>query len=315
MKNLASALPLPTSQFPFLASLKVPCPKSIFTSIPKELNEQAKVVDLPSNLILEDPNCLEIYKPVHSKAVVDFFGAPVFKLPIVPFASMDGSIEKSVEEPNSNSEFYNLSNDVFGQEIRKDIIHNCLRWQAACRRECTHVTKRLRDKSGSTRKVRPQKGSGRSRAGTRRAPHFRGGIKAHGPVARDFGYKLNRKFVNLGIRIALSAKLLEKNIVLVDTLKLENHNTSTVAPIIENNSWGKVLFIEDPRNWVNSNALELVLAVSNIAGSSVMVPTEVNVEEIVRHDTIVMTKEGVDSLTDHLQNNYRSNMYQAERNT
>ncbi|CAM9737706.1 unnamed protein product, partial [Ectocarpus sp. 4 AP-2014] len=126
-----------------------------------------------------------------------------------------------------------LAPSVFGVPVRRDVVHEVVRWQLARRRKGNGQTKRIGEISGSGRKVRPQKGGGVARAGHSRPPHWRGGAKAHGPRRRDFSFKLNKKFVRLGLRVALSARLREGQLKVVDDLKSDGFRTSAMIKTIK----------------------------------------------------------------------------------
>jgi large subunit ribosomal protein L4 len=120
---------------------------------------------------------------------------------------------------------YTLGGDVFDVPIRKDILHRVVRWQLARRQQGTHKTKTRSEVRGGGRKPRPQKGSGRARAGTIRAPQWRGGGVAHGPVPRSHEHKLFKRVRRLGLKCALSTKVWERRFAVVDTLQPADHKT------------------------------------------------------------------------------------------
>ncbi|CAM9470348.1 unnamed protein product, partial [Discosporangium mesarthrocarpum] len=121
-----------------------------------------------------------------------------------------------------------LDLEVFGVPIRRDVVHEVIRWQLAKRRAGNAKTKRLSEIRGSGRKVRPQKGTGMARAGHSRPPHWRGGYKPHGPRVRDWSHKLNKKVRKMGLRVALSARLKEGKLTVVDRLTCPTYSTSSV---------------------------------------------------------------------------------------
>lgn len=114
-----------------------------------------------------------------------------------------------------------LDGSVFGAPTRVDILQRVVRWQLACRRAGTNKTKTRTEVSGSTRKPWKQKGSGRARVGDIRAPQWRGGYRVHGPKLRDFSYSLPKKVRAMGLRVALSTKLREGKLAVVDSLDVE----------------------------------------------------------------------------------------------
>ena len=128
----------------------------------------------------------------------------------VPLWRLDGT-------PAEGGSGVTLDGDVFDVPIRVDIVHRVVRWQLAKKQAGTHSTKDRSEVSGTGKKPHPQKGTGRARAGTKRAPHHRGGGVAHGPRPRSHAHKLQRKVRRLGLCCALSAKLAEGNLVIVDS--------------------------------------------------------------------------------------------------
>ena len=118
--------------------------------------------------------------------------------------------------PAADGGFVTLHGDVFDVPIRPDIVHRVVRWQLAKRRQGTHSTKDRSEVSGTGKKPHPQKGTGRARAGTKRAPHHRGGGVAHGPKPRSHAHALQRKVRRLGLCCALSAKVAEGNLIVID---------------------------------------------------------------------------------------------------
>ncbi|TFJ83351.1 hypothetical protein NSK_005353 [Nannochloropsis salina CCMP1776] len=167
----------------------------------------SSTLSIPSNLVLADPSVLTAFKPVsvedRLKKKEEMEGIIDPKLLTLP-------VRKSIGDVNQEeAETINLDSRVFGVPVRKDIIHRLVTWQRAKQRVGMARTKRVGDIRGSTKKLRPQKGTGRARAGKKHAAQFRGGAKAHGPVPRDFSFKLNRKVRALGVRMALSAKARE----------------------------------------------------------------------------------------------------------
>jgi large subunit ribosomal protein L4 len=114
-----------------------------------------------------------------------------------------------------------LDGVVFAAPPRVDILHRVVRWQLAARRSGNHKSKSRSETSGSTRKPWKQKGSGRARVGDIRAPQWRGGYAVHGPVVRDHSYSLPKKVRAMGLRVALSTKLREGKLAIVDSLDVE----------------------------------------------------------------------------------------------
>ena len=126
-----------------------------------------------------------------------------------------------------------LNADVFGVEVRKDLLHRVITWQLAKRRApSTHVKGRS-DGNRTGAKWGRQKGGGRARHGDRNAPIFVGGGKAHGPVKRDYGFSLPKKVRALGLRTALSAKMAEGKLVILDNLDAKDAKTQAIGAQLE----------------------------------------------------------------------------------
>ncbi|CAM9373796.1 unnamed protein product [Ectocarpus sp. 13 AM-2016] len=189
-----------------------------------------------------------------------------------------------------------LAPSVFGVPVRRDVVHEVVRWQLARRRKGNGQTKRIGEISGSGRKVRPQKGGGVARAGHSRPPHWRGGAKAHGPRRRDFSFKLNKKFVRLGLRVALSARLREGQLKVVDDLKSDGFRTSTMIKTI------KARGIDGPVTFVvgGDPQVEFMRSISNIVGVKVLPARGANVHDIIKRPNLVLTQDAVKHLEEFL---------------
>mgnify|MGYP001223315969 CR=1 FL=1 len=184
-----------------------------------------------------------------------------------------------------------LRDEVFAVEPRKDILHRVVRWQLAKRRAGTHSTRGISEVSGSTRKPFRQKGTGRARQGTTRAPQHRGGAVAHGPVPHSHAYKLQKKVRSLGLKMALSAKLKESKFFVVDALSSASPKTAQLQQQLKAMDLKSVLFI-------SADALDhnFACAISNIVGANVLPHGGANVHSILKHDAVVLTKDAVDHL-------------------
>jgi large subunit ribosomal protein L4 len=191
-----------------------------------------------------------------------------------------------------------LDRAVFGCPIRRDVVHAVIRWQLACRRQGAGKTKTIGEVSGSGRKVRPQKGTGRARAGHSRPPHWRGGAKAHGPKGnRDWSYKLNKKIRKLGLRVALSAKLKEGKLTVVDSMTVETPKTGPVAARLGE------LGLRDSTLFVDGDAPqeEFGLATRNLAGVKVVWGGAANCYDMLKRDRLVLSREGLQYLQTKLE--------------
>jgi len=184
-----------------------------------------------------------------------------------------------------------LNDDVFGIEPRADILHRIVTWQLENRRGTARPTRERSDVARTGKKFGRQKGGGTARHGNRGAPIFIGGGKAHGARKRDFAQSLNKKLRALGLRMALSSKA-KDGLVIVDSLDLKDAKTKALAEQFGKNGWnGKVLVIDGGA--VNEGFKK---AAGNLKGVNVLPAIGANVYDILKHDTLVLTKDAVEKL-------------------
>ena len=184
-----------------------------------------------------------------------------------------------------------LNDDVFGLEPRADILHRVVTWQLENRRATARPTRERSDVARTGKKWGRQKGGGTARHGDRGAPIFIGGGKAHGARKRDFEQSLNKKVRALGLKMALSTKA-KDGLVIVDSLELKDAKTKALVATFGQNGWsGKVLVIDGES--VNDGFSK---AARNIPGVNVMPAMGANVYDILKHDTLVLTKDAVEKL-------------------
>ncbi|MEX0808236.1 MAG: 50S ribosomal protein L4 [Dongiaceae bacterium] len=189
-----------------------------------------------------------------------------------------------------------LSDDVFGVTIRRDILARMVNWQLAKRRAGTHKTKGISDISGTTRKPWKQKGTGHARQGSLRSPQFRGGAVIFGPVVRSHEHGLTKKVRRLALKTALSAKQADGKLVVVDALTSSDGKTRTVADQLAKLGWGTVLLIDGPE--VDT---KLQQAIANLPGIDLLPQQGANVYDILRHDTLVLSRSAVEHLESRLK--------------
>jgi large subunit ribosomal protein L4 len=189
-----------------------------------------------------------------------------------------------------------LDDAVFGVEVRPDILARAVNWQLNKRRAGTHAVKHRGEVSGTTRKPFAQKGTGRARQGTRRAPQHRGGAVVFGPVVRSHATKLPKKVRALALRCALSAKRADGKLVVLEDAKIEHAKTKELAKRVAKLGWGTALVIDGPA--VDENFKR---AAANIVGLDVLPSQGTNVYDILRRDTLVLTKAAVDKLVERLR--------------
>jgi large subunit ribosomal protein L4 len=184
-----------------------------------------------------------------------------------------------------------LNKDIFGLEPRKDLIQRCISWQLAKRRAGTHAVKNRADISLTGKKSGPQKGSGGARHGSRRANLFRGGGRAFGPVVRSHAHDLPKKVRALALRHALSAKAKDGGIVVVDTLSTKEAKTKALAAQFTKLGFANALII-------GGDTIEESFgrAARNIPNIDVLPIQGINVYDILRRHTLVLTKAAVEAL-------------------
>jgi large subunit ribosomal protein L4 len=189
-----------------------------------------------------------------------------------------------------------LPDDIFGLEARADILHRVVRWQRARSQAGTHSTLGKSDVSYSTKKIYRQKGTGGARHGSRKAPTFRHGGTYKGPVSRSHAHDLPKKFRALGLKHALSAKAVAGNLVILDEAVMVEAKTAILAKVAKELGWKRVLIIDGAE--VNEN---FARAARNIEGIDVLPTMGANVYDILKRDTLVITKAGVEALEARLK--------------
>ncbi|MBU0556077.1 MAG: 50S ribosomal protein L4 [Alphaproteobacteria bacterium] len=184
-----------------------------------------------------------------------------------------------------------LNDDVFGLDPRADILHRVVTWQLEKRRAPASATRERSDVARTGKKFGRQKGGGTARHGDRRAPIFIGGGKAHGQRARTFGHSLNKKIRALGLKMALSAKAKGGSITVLDNLDVKDGKTRELAGQLAKLNLGKALFIDGEA--IN---LSFAKASSNLVGVNVLPAIGANVYDILRADSLVLTRAAVEQL-------------------
>ena len=184
-----------------------------------------------------------------------------------------------------------LSDAVFGVSPRADILHRVVTWQLENRRGTARTARERSDVARTGKKFGRQKGGGTARHGDRKAPIFIGGGKAHGPRRRDFDISLNKKIRALGLRMALSSKA-QSGLVVVDTLDVADAKTKALSAQLAKANWGKKVLVIDG-DVVGEGFAQ---AARNIAGVNVLPAVGANVYDILKHDTLVLTRAAVEKL-------------------
>lgn len=189
-----------------------------------------------------------------------------------------------------------VSDEIFGLEPRTDLIHRVVRWQLAKRQAGTHKTLGRSEVTGTTKKFVRQKGSGGARHGNKKAPQFRGGGRAFGPVVRDHGHDLPKKVRALGLKHALSAKAKADSIVVVEDAKAAEAKTKALKAQLAKLGLTSALIIDGAE--VDSN---FALASRNIPHLDVLPVQGINVYDILRANTLVLTKAAVSALEERFK--------------
>ena len=185
-----------------------------------------------------------------------------------------------------------LNDEIFGVEPRADILHRVVTWQLVNRRGPARAARERSEVNRTGKKFGRQKGGGTARHGDRRAPIFVGGGKAHGPRARVFTSSLNKKVRALGLKMALSAKAKDGKLVVVDNLDVKEGKTRTLQAQLGKLGFGKTALV------IDGDALNVSFAhaSSNLQGVNLMPAIGANVYDIMRHETLVLTRAAVEKL-------------------
>ena len=198
---------------------------------------------------------------------------------------IDGASAGSVE----------LGDDIFGLDPRVDILHRVVRWQRNKAQAGTHKAKTRSETNYSRKKIYRQKGTGGARHGDRNAPIFRKGGVYKGPTPRSHAHDLPKKVRTLGLKHALSAKAKEGALVILDKATASG-KTSELAKQVKDLGWKRALVIDGTE--VNDNFAQ---AARNIEGLDILPTVGANVYDILKRDTLVLTKAGVEALEARLK--------------
>jgi large subunit ribosomal protein L4 len=184
-----------------------------------------------------------------------------------------------------------LSDEIFGLEPRADILHRCVTWQLSRRQAGTHRTKGRSEINRTSKKMYKQKGTGNARHGAASAPQFRGGGRAFGPVVRSHAIDLPKKVRALALKHALSSKAKAERIIVLDKVSLDDPKTKALKEHFAKLGLESVLIVDGAQ--VEQN---VALAARNLPYVDVLPIQGINVYDILRRDTLVLTKAAVDAL-------------------
>ncbi len=205
------------------------------------------------------------------------------------------AVVKVVNQTNAEVGTFDLADEVFGVEVKPEILNLVVRAQRAAMRAGTHAVKNRSAVHGGGRKPWRQKGTGRARAGTIRSPLWRGGGVVFGPTPRDYGFKINKKVRALAMKMALSSRAADEKLTVVDKLELAEIKTKLVSEIAGKLGLRKALIVVgEPDN-------TLALSARNIEGLKVLEADKLNVYDILRYPQLVMLQGAVESVQERLK--------------
>lgn len=199
---------------------------------------------------------------------------------------LDGSQKGSME----------LEGSIFGLEVRNDILARVMHWQLAKRRSGTHSSKEIGDVRGSTKKIVRQKGSGGARHGSKRGAQFRGGGIIFGPHFRSHAYSLPKKVRALGLKMALSAKVKTGSLIIIDSAEIPSSKTKDACILLKTLAPKNACIIDG-----TAATQSMTLAVANLHGYDILPTVGANVYDIIRKETLILTKDGVAALGERLK--------------
>ena len=183
-----------------------------------------------------------------------------------------------------------LNDAVFGVEVNEHLVHMAVLQQLANNRQGTQKAKTRSEVSGGGRKPWRQKGTGHARQGSTRAPQWTGGGVVFAPVPRDYSFKMNKKEKRAALKSVLTAKVQENKVVILDELKFDDIKTKAMVNVLNNVKAEKAIVV------LKENDEKVVLSARNIADVQTTLVNTINVYDILKHNTLVMTKEAVQAI-------------------
>ncbi len=189
-----------------------------------------------------------------------------------------------------------LSADIFGIKKLPDLIHQYIRYQNAKSRQGSHKTKSRSEVSGRSKKPFSQKGTGNARQGSNKPPNFRGGATSMGPVNRDYSFSLNKKEKRLALKSALSIKINEDKILIIDSFEIKSFKTKELYSDLKKFDYKSALFIHSEAG-IDRN---FKLASSNLPRVSVLNQRGINVKDLITFDKIFIEKKSINEITKRL---------------
>ena len=189
-----------------------------------------------------------------------------------------------------------LDSSIFGVKKLPDLIHQYIRYQNAKSRQGSHKTKSRSEVSGRSKKPFSQKGTGNARQGSNKPPNFRGGAVSMGPINRDHSFNLNKKEKKLALKSALSIKVNEDKIIIIDSFEIKSFKTKDLYLDLKKFDYKSALFIYSQTGLDNN----FKLASSNIPRVSFLNQKGINVKDLITYDKIFIEKKSVDEITKRL---------------
>ena len=183
-----------------------------------------------------------------------------------------------------------LSDAVFGVEIKKHLVHQAVIQQLANNRQGTQKAKTRSEGSGGGRKPWRQKGTGHARQGSTRAPQWTGGGVVFAPVPRDYSFKMNKKEKRIALKSVLTEKVQENKLMVLDELKLAEIKTKSMKKVLDNLKVSSALIVTD------ENSDNVVLSARNLAGVQTAAVNTINVYDLLKYDTVIVSKSSVASI-------------------
>ena len=189
-----------------------------------------------------------------------------------------------------------MDTKIFGIKKLPDLIHQYIRYQNAKSRQGSHKTKSRSEVSGRSKKPFSQKGTGNARQGSNKPPNFRGGAVSMGPVNRNYTFNLNKKEKKLALKSALSIKLNEDKVFIIDTFEIKSFKTRDLFSDLKQFDYKSALFIHS-QNGLDNN---FKLASSNIPRVSILNQMGINVKDLITYDKIFIDQKSISEITERL---------------
>ena len=183
-----------------------------------------------------------------------------------------------------------LSDAVFGVEVNEHLVHMAVVWQLANKRQGTQKAKTRSEVSGGGRKPWRQKGTGHARQGSTRSPQWTGGGVVFAPVPRDYSFKLNKKEKRAALKSALTSRVQENKLIVVDELKFDEIKTKNFKQVMDNLKVSKGLVV------INENDKNVVMSAKNMPTVNTTLTSTLNVYDVMKAGTVVLTKDAVKAI-------------------